>query len=147
MAILLFEFGRGEIDEAVAAAGIETVDARDRLDAASEPASRNEDEKIDRFGDEAARHGDDGFLDQLLEPVERRRGAIRVDGRDAAWMAGVPCLEHVERLAAANLADDDAIGPEPQRRANEVGHGDRPRALGTERPRSQRHDVARRALK
>ena len=35
-----------------------------------------------------------------------------MDGGDAAGMAGVPGLEHVERLAAADLADDDAVGPQ-----------------------------------
>ncbi len=48
-----------------------------------------------------------------LEPIERGTGGVGVHRRDAARMAGVPGLQHVERLAAPDLADDDAVGPEP----------------------------------
>ena len=37
-------------------------------------------------------------------------------------MAGVPGLEHVERFAAAHLADDDSVGTQAEGRADEVGH-------------------------
>ncbi len=33
-----------------------------------------------------------------------------MDGGDAAWMAGAPSLEQIQGLAAANLADYDAVG-------------------------------------
>ena len=61
-------------------------------------------------------------------------------GADAAGMAGVPGLEHVERFGAAHLADRNAIGPQPQRGAHEIGQrGDA--VLG-----AQRHQVGRGAL-
>ena len=61
-------------------------------------------------------------------------------GGDAAGMAGVPGLQHVEGLGAAHLADDDAVGAQPQRRAHQVGQrGDA--GLG-----AQRHAVGGRAL-
>jgi hypothetical protein len=37
-----------------------------------------------------------------------------VDGGDAAGMAGAPGFEQVERLGAAHLADDDAVGAQAQ---------------------------------
>ena len=40
---------------------------------------------------------------------------------DAAGMAGAPGLQQIERLGAAHLADRDAVGPKPQRRADEIG--------------------------
>ena len=40
--------------------------------------------------------------------------------RERAVVAGVHRLQHVERLAAAALADDDAVGPHAQRVAHEV---------------------------
>ncbi len=70
-----------ELDDAVAAVGIEPSDARHGLDAPGEPAPGDEDDEVDRFGDEAARHGDHRFLDQLLEPVERGDRAVRMDRR------------------------------------------------------------------
>ena len=55
-------------------------------------------------------------------------------------MPGVPGLEHVEGFRSAHLADDDAIGPQPQRRAHQIGQrGDA--GLG-----AQRHAIGRRAL-
>ena len=55
-------------------------------------------------------------------------------------MARVPCLEHVQRFAPANFADDDAVRPKPERRAHQVRHR-RDAGTGT-----QRHAVRRRAL-
>ena len=59
---------------------------------------------------------------------------------DPAGMAGAPGLEEIERLGAAHLADRDAVGPQPQRGADEIG--ERGRAfLG-----AQRNEVGRGAL-
>ena len=63
-----------------------------------------------------------------------------MDGADAAGMAGAPSLQEVERFRAAHLADRDAVGPQPQRRAHQVGQR-RDAVLG-----AQRHEVRRRAL-
>src|SRR5216683_3285587 len=81
----------------------------DGFDAASRSATANEHDEIDRFRDEAPRHGDDGLLYELLQPINRRTRGVRVDRRKPAGMPGVPCLQHVERFRAADLADDDAI--------------------------------------
>ena len=40
-------------------------------------------------------------------------------------MAGTPRLQEIERLAAADLADDHAVGSQAQRRAHEIGHARR----------------------
>ena len=77
---------------------------------------------------------------ELLEAAQSAQRRAGVDRADAAGMAGAPGLEQVERLGAAHLADRDAIGPQPQRRAHEIGErGDA--VLG-----AQRHQVRRRAL-
>jgi hypothetical protein len=47
-------------------------------------------------------------------------GAVGVDGRQRAVVAGVHGLEHVQGLGPADLADDDAVGPHAQRVADEV---------------------------
>ena len=49
--------------------------------------------------------------------------------------------EHVQRLAAADLADDDAVGPHPQRVAHEVADRHLAATLDARRPRLQAHDV------
>ena len=144
---MAFSFGsegmklvRDDFVDRVIAVGIEAGHFGDGLDAARRAAAADEDDQIDRFGDQPARHRDDAFLDQLLEPVERRPRGIGMDGGDAAGMAGVPGLQHVEGFGAADLADDDAVGPKPQRRAHQIGHGD-DAGFG-----AQRHAIGRRAL-
>ena len=56
--------------------------------------------------------------------VSRRRSAssqaVGVAGRQRALVAGVHGLQHVEGLAAADLADDDAVGSHAQRVADEL---------------------------
>ena len=46
--------------------------------------------------------------------------AVGVDGRERAVMARIHGLQHVERFGAANLADDDPVGPHAQRVAHEL---------------------------
>ena len=55
--------------------------------------------------DQRARHGDDGLLDELLKAAERAERRIGMHGADAAGVAGVPGLQHVEGFGAAHLAD------------------------------------------
>src|SRR5690606_15804380 len=111
------------IEKAVAAVWIKAGEARDGLDAAAQTPAGDEHDHVDRLRDQAPRDGDDRFLDQLLEPVERGERAVGVDRGDPARMTRVPRLEHVERLAPAHLADDNAVGPQAQGRAHEIGHG------------------------
>ena len=61
------------------------------------------------IGNVQIRHGDHG-----VEPIQRVTRAVGVNGRQAAVVARVHRLQHVERFFAANLADDDAIGPHTQ---------------------------------
>ena len=70
---------------------------------------------VDGLGDQRAGHGDDGFLDELLQPAQRADGGARVQRADAAGMAGAPGFQEIERLGAAHLADRDAVRPQPQR--------------------------------
>ena len=63
-----------------------------------------------------------------------------MQGADTAGMAGAPGLQEIERLGAAHLADRNAVGPQPQGRADEIGQRGRA-VLG-----AQRHEVGRGAL-
>ena len=56
-------------------------------------------------------------------------------------MAGVHGLEHVERLGAADLADDDPVGPHAQGVADELADADLALALDVRRARLERDHV------
>ena len=97
-------------------------------------------DQVDGLGDQRARDGDHRFLDQLLEPSQRTDGGPGMDRADAARMTGAPGLQQVQRFGAAHLADGDAIGPQPQRCAHQIGQGRDP-VLG-----AQGHEVGGQAL-
>ncbi len=69
------------------------------------------------------------------------RGRVGVHGGQRAVVAGVHRLEHVQRGAVADLADDDAVGPHPQRVADEVADRDLAAPLDVRRPRLQPQHV------
>ena len=52
-----------------------------------------------------------------------------MDRAHRAFVSGVHRLQHVERLAAATLADDDPVGSHPQGVAHKVANLDRTLAL------------------
>ena len=64
-----------------------------------------------------------------------------MDRRERAVVARVHGLEHVERLGAAALADDDAVGPHAQAVPDEVADRDLALALDVRRARLQRDHV------
>ena len=70
--------------------------------------------------------------------IARRVG---VDRGHRAVVAGVHRLQHVERLAGANLADDDPVGPHAQRVLDQVALGDLALALDVRRAGFQPDDV------
>ena len=78
---------------------------------------------------------------QRLEPVDRVVAAVGVHGHQRALVAGVERLEHVERLGAADLADDDPVGAHAQRVAHEVADRHLALALDVGRPRLERDHV------
>ena len=61
--------------------------------------------------------------------------------RERAVVAGVHGLEHVQRLGATDLTDDDAVGPHAQGVADEIADGDLALALDVGRARLQADDV------
>ena len=69
------------------------------------------------------------------------RGRVGVDGGQRPVVAGVHRLEHVEGLAAADLADHDPVRPHAQRVAHQVADGDLALALDVRRPALQPHHV------
>ena len=101
----------------------------------------------DLLADRLHRQLDAGHQDEHLEPVQRVASRVRVDRRERAVVARVHRLEHVERLGAATLADDDPVGPHAERIANEVADAYLALALDVRRARLQRHDVSLLELK
>ena len=69
------------------------------------------------------------------------RGRVGVDRRERAVMARVHGLEHVDRLGATTLADDDAVGAHTQAVADEVADRDLALALDVRRARLERDHV------
>ncbi len=61
--------------------------------------------------------------------------------RERAVVTGRHRAEHVERLGAANLADDDPVGPHAQRVAHEPADRHLAAALDARRPRLEPDDV------
>ena len=95
----------------------------------------------DLLADRLDRQLDAGHQHEHLEPVQRVARRVRVDGRQRAVVAGVHRLEHVERLGAADLADDDPVGPHAERVADQVADADLALALDVRRARLERDDV------
>ena len=103
------------------------------------------DDQVHRRGDLLA----DGARGQLEARHEHHRLEARndvarrvgVDGRERAVVAGVHRLEHVQRLAAAAFADDDAVRAHAQRVADEVADRDGAAALDVRRARLEAHEV------
>ena len=56
-------------------------------------------------------------------------------------MAGVQRLDEREHLGPADLADDEAVGSQPQRRAHQLLERDRRRAVRARRPGLEAHEV------
>ena len=88
-------------------------------DAAAVGAAADVDDGVDRGRDLRAHRGDRqrdaGEQRQRLEPGERRGRTVGVDGRQRTVVTGVERLQHVERFAAADLTDDQPVGPHAQR--------------------------------
>ena len=79
--------------------------------------------------------------DHRLDAGQRVARRVGVDRRQRAVVAGVHRLQHVERFFAADLADDDAVGPHTQGVAHQLPLADRALAFDVGRPRLEPHDV------
>jgi len=107
--------------DAVVAIGAEAFDAGELGKTTGGTASRQHRHEIDGLRDQNARDGDDGFLDELFETAQRADRRARMDCPDAARMPSAPSFQEIQRLAAAYLADGNAIGAQAQGRADEIG--------------------------
>ena len=72
--------------------------------------------------DVGGRQVDVGHHGHRLQPPEQMPGGVRVRGRERPFVSGVHRLQHVERLAAADLADDDPIWSHAERVAHQVAN-------------------------
>ena len=95
----------------------------------------------DLLADRLERELDPRHEHHRLEPVERVTRRVGVDRRQRPLVTGVHRLEHVQRLGAANLADDDPVGPHAQRVADQLADPDLALALDVRRPRLEPHPV------
>jgi len=62
---------------------------------------------------------DAGHLNQQLQPHQGFASAVGMYGCEAAVMAGVHGLQHVEGFAPAAFAHNDPVGPHAQRVADQ----------------------------
>jgi len=66
----------------------------------------------------------------VCQPRERLlRRRVSVNRRQASKVPRIQGLEQIEGLRSSHLADDDAIGPMPQRRADQVRDAHRGQGL------------------
>ena len=82
-----------------------------------------------------------GHQHHVLDTGEGVARRVGVDGAERALVAGVHRLQHVERLRAADLTDDDAVGAHAQRVAHEIALRHLALAFERRRPRFQRDHV------
>src|SRR6516165_7720183 len=101
--------------EAVVTGRPEACDAGELGQAAIGAAPGKDGDDVDGLRNQGTRDGDDGFLDQLLEPPQCSERGARMDGADATRMSGAPGFEQVESLRTAHLPDWNAIGSKTQR--------------------------------
>ena len=103
------------------------------------------DEQVEAAGDLLAdrldRQLDAGHQHEHLEPVQRVARRVGVDRGQRAVVARVHRLEHVERLGAADLADDDPVGPHAECVADELADADLALSFDVRRTRLERDDV------
>ncbi len=99
------------------------------------------DARRDLLADRALRKIEAGHEDERLEARDGLDGRVRVRRRERAVVAGVHRLEHVERLAAAALADDDAVGAHAERVLHEIADRVLAAALEVRGARLERDDV------
>ena len=81
------------------------------------------------------------WMIERLQPVQGVERAVGVARRPGAVVAGVQRLDERQHLRSAHLADDQAVGPQPQRRANELLEGHGVRAVRRRRPGLQPDQV------
>ncbi len=62
------------------------------------------------------------LTDKGFQTPKTRSAVVGVKRRESSPVSGVPCLNKVERLAAAHFAHDDAVGTHAESRFQEVGH-------------------------
>src|SRR6202007_2878282 len=101
--------------EAVVTGRPEACDAGEFGQAAIGAATGKDGDDVDGFRNQGTRDGDDGFLDQLLEPAQCSERGDLMNGPDATRMSGAPGFEQVESLRTAHFPDWNAIGSKTQR--------------------------------
>ncbi len=107
--------------------------------------TRNLYDQVDRAGDLFA----DGPNRQIEAAHQNHRfdtrqciaRAVGVDRRERPVVAGVHCLQHVERFGAAALTDDDAVGTHTQRVAEQIPDMDLAFPFDIGRPRFESNHV------
>ena len=128
--------------------GIGFDDLAHRTDVATRFARRSDDvdDDVDRTGDALVadrRQRPCGcrLQDERFEPEECVERFVGMTRRQRSVVAGVHRLDECQHLVAAHFADDDAIGSQPQRRTDEVGHRDRCGTVEECRPGLESNDV------
>ena len=98
-------------------------------------------ERVEVLAHGAQRPRRRGLDDQRLQAVQGVEGAVGVARRPRAVVAGVQGLHERQHLRPAHLADDQAVGTQPQRGAHELLERDGVRPVGCRRPGFEAHEV------
>ena len=121
-------------------------DLADRDDAARAVGHpRLVDDEVHRAGhllaDRLVRQPESGHQRERLDAPQRLLRRTGMDGRQRAVVAAGHRREHVERLGAADLPDDDAVRPHAQRVSHEPADRHLAASLQRCRARLEPHDV------
>src|SRR5690242_510350 len=124
-------------DLAVLAHARDLGDADDAADTAAETRLLNDEVNrgADRLADGSRRQVLPCLQDQGLETDQTLARVVGVKRRHRAIVAGVHGLEHVQRLAATTLTDDDAVGAHTEAALDQLTDGHRALALDVGRTR------------
>jgi hypothetical protein len=88
--------------------GIQSTNLRDLGDPTCLVSSFDEDNDVNRLGDQIGLRRHVGALREAIQAVQRALGRRRVHCGNSAGVAGRPRVEEIQCFGAANLADDDS---------------------------------------
>ena len=108
-AILVCRSDLADRHEATSAVGARSADVDDDIERSCQLLSNCRE-----------RPGRRSLQDERFKPKERVEGPIGVTRRERTVMAGVHCLHEAQHLGPTDLANDQAIWPEPKSGAHEV---------------------------
>ena len=127
----------------VAAGSRDLADVGDAAGAVAHARDLNDEVngRCDLRANSLLRQGDRAHHGHGLDAGDGIAGIVGMDGGDGSVVPGVHGLQHIQRLFAADLAEDDAVGPHAQRVDDELPLPNGALAFQVGRPALQAGDV------